>query len=188
MSFVDDSRHRQLNRIKRGTTALETLDSVHWPATSRHQRGPTSRSVPVLKTLAGQTGSPKLYWVQATPVRQVDTPTRPRRQSDPVRPERGRTEDISRAVEVIGIESFLLELSAQAGKTSSAISRRMAGSPPRAQAVTKDRIHIAIVPARAGSKEPGKNIKEFQGIPMIIAPSEYSQAKLFDQVVVSTDS
>ncbi len=56
--------------------------------------------------------------------------------------------------------------------------------------MTKNRRHVAIVPARSGSKRiPGKNIREFQGIPMISRTiGILLQAKLFDQVVVSTDS
>lgn len=49
---------------------------------------------------------------------------------------------------------------------------------------------IAIIPARAGSKRiPGKNIKRFLGKPIIGYPIKaVLQAKIFDEVMVSTDS
>ena len=50
--------------------------------------------------------------------------------------------------------------------------------------------NIAILPARGGSKRiPGKNIKSFLGKPIIAYSIETAiQSKLFDKVVVSTDS
>ena len=56
--------------------------------------------------------------------------------------------------------------------------------------MTKNRRHVAIIPARSGSKRiPGKNIKEFGGVPMISRTIKtLLQAELFDEVVVSTDS
>ena len=56
--------------------------------------------------------------------------------------------------------------------------------------MTQNRRHVAIIPARSGSKRiPGKNIKEFGGVPMISKTIRtLLQAELFDAVVVSTDS
>jgi pseudaminic acid cytidylyltransferase len=50
-------------------------------------------------------------------------------------------------------------------------------------------MHIAIIPARGGSKRiPRKNIKEFCGKPMIAYAIEAAQkSKLFDRIIVSTD-
>lgn len=50
--------------------------------------------------------------------------------------------------------------------------------------------NVAIIPARGGSKRiPGKNIKDFCGKPMIAYSIEAALAsKLFDRVIVSTDS
>jgi pseudaminic acid cytidylyltransferase len=49
---------------------------------------------------------------------------------------------------------------------------------------------LAVIPARGGSKRiPNKNIKLFQGKPIIAWAIECAHAsKLFDQVIVSTDS
>jgi N-acylneuraminate cytidylyltransferase len=49
---------------------------------------------------------------------------------------------------------------------------------------------VAVIPARGGSKRiPGKNIKPFCGKPMIAWSIETAlQSKLFDRVIVSTDS
>ena len=49
--------------------------------------------------------------------------------------------------------------------------------------------HIAIIPARGGSKRiPRKNIREFRGKPMIAWPLEVAvDSGLFDRVIVSTD-
>jgi len=48
---------------------------------------------------------------------------------------------------------------------------------------------IAIIPARGGSKRiPEKNIKDFQGLPLIVYSINVAlQSKLFEKVVVSTD-
>ena len=48
---------------------------------------------------------------------------------------------------------------------------------------------IAVMPARGGSKRiPRKNIKEFQGKPLIAYSIEVAlKSKLFEKVVVSTD-
>jgi len=48
---------------------------------------------------------------------------------------------------------------------------------------------IAVIPARGGSKRiPRKNIKIFDGLPMIgYAIKAAIASKLFDQVIVSTD-
>ena len=48
---------------------------------------------------------------------------------------------------------------------------------------------IAIIPARGGSKGiPGKNIKNFEGKPLIIHSIEYAQgSKLVNEVYVSTE-
>ena len=56
--------------------------------------------------------------------------------------------------------------------------------------MTPQRKVVAIIPARSGSKRiPGKNIKEFEGIPMISRAIQILlEAELFDEVVVSTDS
>jgi pseudaminic acid cytidylyltransferase len=50
-------------------------------------------------------------------------------------------------------------------------------------------MHLAIIPARGGSKRiPRKNIKQFAGIPMIAHAIIVAKASgLFDHVVVSTD-
>lgn len=49
---------------------------------------------------------------------------------------------------------------------------------------------VAIIPARGGSKRiPGKNIKPFAGKPMIVYSIEAAfQSRLFDRIIVSTDS
>ena len=49
---------------------------------------------------------------------------------------------------------------------------------------------VAIIPARSGSKRiPGKNIREFDGIPMISRTIKtLLETELFDDIVVSTDS
>lgn len=49
---------------------------------------------------------------------------------------------------------------------------------------------VAIIPARGGSKRiPGKNIKEFAGLPIIAYSIRASQqAGVFDRIIVSTDS
>src|ERR1700690_1779956 len=49
---------------------------------------------------------------------------------------------------------------------------------------------VAIIPARAGSKRiPGKNLKNFNGVPMIGRSIEIARrSRLFDRIVVSTDS
>ena len=51
-------------------------------------------------------------------------------------------------------------------------------------------MNIAIIPARQGSKRiKGKNIKNFLGKPIISYPiKEALNSKLFDYVIVSTDS
>ena len=48
---------------------------------------------------------------------------------------------------------------------------------------------IAIIPARGGSKGiPGKNIKNFEGKPLISHSIEYAQdSKLVNEIYVSTD-
>ena len=48
---------------------------------------------------------------------------------------------------------------------------------------------IAVIPARGGSKRiPLKNIKEFNGAPLISYSIKAAlESKLFDKVVVSTD-
>ena len=49
--------------------------------------------------------------------------------------------------------------------------------------------NLCIIPARGGSKRiPRKNIKEFQGKPIIAYSIEAAlSSKLFDEVMVSTD-
>ena len=49
---------------------------------------------------------------------------------------------------------------------------------------------VAIVPARANSKRiPGKNIKKFNGKPIIVNTIEkLKKSKIFDRIIVSTDS
>ncbi len=49
---------------------------------------------------------------------------------------------------------------------------------------------ICIIPARAGSKRiPNKNIKKFNGKPIIYYPlSEIKNSKIFDEIIVSSDS
>ena len=56
--------------------------------------------------------------------------------------------------------------------------------------MTKVKKNIAIIPARGGSKRiPKKNIVDFQGKPLIAWSIEAAiKSKLFDKVVVSTDS
>ena len=51
-------------------------------------------------------------------------------------------------------------------------------------------MNIAIIPARSGSKRiPNKNIKKFHGKPIIsFSIAKAIQSKLFDEIVVSTDS
>ena len=51
-------------------------------------------------------------------------------------------------------------------------------------------MNVAIIPARGGSKRlPGKNIKSFLGKPIIAYSIEAAlSSKLFDKVVVTTDS
>ena len=51
-------------------------------------------------------------------------------------------------------------------------------------------MNVAIIPARGGSKRiPKKNIKEFFGKPIIAYSIEAAQkCKLFDRIIVSTDS
>ena len=51
-------------------------------------------------------------------------------------------------------------------------------------------MNIAIIPARGGSKRiPHKNIRDFNGKPIIAYSIEKAiESKLFDKVVVSTDS
>ena len=48
---------------------------------------------------------------------------------------------------------------------------------------------LAIIPARGGSKRiPGKNIRPFAGVPMIVHSIRAAQeAGCFDQIIVSTD-
>ena len=48
---------------------------------------------------------------------------------------------------------------------------------------------VAIIPARGGSKRiPRKNLKPFDGVPMIVRSIRTAlDSRLFDQVVVSTD-
>ena len=50
--------------------------------------------------------------------------------------------------------------------------------------------HVALIPARSGSKRlPGKNIKELRGVPLIAySINSALETKLFDEVIVSTDS
>ncbi len=59
----------------------------------------------------------------------------------------------------------------------------------RTRSVTRDHV-VAVIPARAGSKRiPGKNIKLFNGVPMIGRSIEVAkQCGLFDRILVSTDS
>ena len=49
---------------------------------------------------------------------------------------------------------------------------------------------IAVIPARSGSKRiPHKNIKKFQGHPIIAWPIKTAiKSKIFDKIIVSTDS
>ena len=51
-------------------------------------------------------------------------------------------------------------------------------------------MNVAIIPARSGSKRiPNKNIKNFHGRPLISYSIEVAiQSKLFDKIIVSTDS
>lgn len=51
-------------------------------------------------------------------------------------------------------------------------------------------MNIAIIPARGGSKRiPLKNIKEFQGVPMLIRTIRIlKSAQCFDQIIISTES
>lgn len=53
-----------------------------------------------------------------------------------------------------------------------------------------DKKFIAVIPARSGSKGlPGKNIKELCGKPLIVYTIETAlKSKVFDKVIVSTDS
>jgi len=49
---------------------------------------------------------------------------------------------------------------------------------------------VAVIPARAKSKRiPGKNYKKFNGIPVIVNTiKKLKKSKLFDRIIVSTDS
>lgn len=119
MSFVDDSRCRQLNRIKRGTTALETLDSlfIGQPLVDTNGRPDFEIQYRFLRHWLAKQGAQSSTGFRPHP---SDQSTLPPDLADKVILSDlnvDATEDISRAVEVIGIESFLLELSAQAGKT-----------------------------------------------------------------------
>jgi len=51
-------------------------------------------------------------------------------------------------------------------------------------------MNVAIIPARGGSKRiPGKNTRKFAGRPIIAYPVETAiKSRLFDKVIVSTDS
>lgn len=51
-------------------------------------------------------------------------------------------------------------------------------------------MNVAIIPARAGSKRiPNKNIKDFLGSPLIsYSISAAKKSKIFDKIIVSTDS
>lgn len=51
-------------------------------------------------------------------------------------------------------------------------------------------MHVAIIPARGGSKRiPDKNIREFAGLPMIAHTIRAAQhSRLFERIIVSTDS
>ena len=51
--------------------------------------------------------------------------------------------------------------------------------------MTKNRRLVAVIPARSGSKRiPGKNIKEFDGVPMISRTIRtLLEAELFDEIV-----
>ena len=50
-------------------------------------------------------------------------------------------------------------------------------------------MNLAIIPARGGSKEYQKNIKLFNGYPMIYyAIKAAKESNLFDNIIVSTDN
>lgn len=50
--------------------------------------------------------------------------------------------------------------------------------------------NVAIIPARSGSKRvPDKNVRDFLGTPMIVRTiATLKESKLFDRIIVSTDS
>ena len=49
--------------------------------------------------------------------------------------------------------------------------------------------NVCIIPARGGSKRiPLKNIKKFQGVPIIVQVLKAINSKLFDKIIVTTDN
>lgn len=118
MGFVDNSRRRQLNQIMCGTERLQRLDSlfIGQPLVDTNGRPDFEIQYRFLRHwLAGQrpqnsTGFRPHPSDQSTlPSDLIDSVILSDLNVD-------ATEDISRAEEVVGIDSFLLELSAEAGK------------------------------------------------------------------------
>ena len=54
----------------------------------------------------------------------------------------------------------------------------------------KKKENVCIIPARGGSKRiPLKNIKKFQGVPIIVRSIKKAiNSKLFDKIIVTTDN
>lgn len=121
MSFVDDSRRRQLNQIMCGTERLQRLDSlfIGQPLVDTDGRSDFEIQYRFLRHWLAKQGAQSSNGFRPHPSDQSILP--------PDLAERvilsdlniDATDDISRATEVVGIDSFLLELSAQAGKTVS---------------------------------------------------------------------
>ena len=127
VGFIDDSRRQRLNQIKRKTTALEALDSlfIGQPLVDADGRPDFEIQYRFLRHWLARQDTQSSHRIQATPVRPVNIPARPQGQGDPDRPKRGRDQDISRAREVIGIDSFLLseDYPPRPGRQHSAVSR-----------------------------------------------------------------
>ena len=120
VGFIDDSRRRQLNQIKRKTTALEALDSlfIGQPLVDTDGRPDFEIQYRFLRHWLARQDTQSSTGFRPHPSDQSTLPPDLRDRVTLTDPNVDATEDISRAREVIGIDSFLLELSAQAGKTT----------------------------------------------------------------------
>jgi hypothetical protein len=120
VGFVDDSRRRQLDQIMRGTTALKTLDSlfIGQPLVDTDGRPDFEIQYRFLRHWLARQDTQSSTGFRPHPSDQSTLPPDLRDRVTLTDPKVDATEDISRAGEVIGINSFLLELSAQAGKTT----------------------------------------------------------------------
>lgn len=120
VGFIDDSRRRQLNQIMRQTTDLETLDSLFIGQPLVDTEGVPDFEIQyrfLRHWLDGQ-GAQGSIGFRPHPSDQSTLPPDIRDRVTLSDLNVDAAEDISRAREVVGIESFLLELSAQAGKTT----------------------------------------------------------------------